>query len=80
MLHCQEALVATKTEAQRGANLRHCLRTELCDAPSQAVLADGDNVMQIDDAMRFHSIVLGKKNFGRHTSNCGRDRRYGYGR
>jgi hypothetical protein len=68
--------VATEAEAQRCANFRHSGRTELCEPPSQAILSDGHDIVQIYDTVRFHAVVLCEEDLGRHAANSGRDRRH----
>lgn len=70
--------VTTEAEAQRCTNFRHSERTELCDPPSQAILSDGHDIVQIYGTVRSHAVVLCKENLGRHTANSRRDRRHSH--
>src|SRR5262245_8104635 len=72
----QLVAVATEAEAQGCTDFRHSERTELCNPLSQAILSDGDDIVQIYGTVRFHAIILSEQNLGRHTANRGSDRRH----
>jgi len=40
---------------------------------------DRDDVVEIDGARIFHSVLLGQNDFGRHTADCGSDGRHSDG-
>src|SRR6266550_8071843 len=69
------AVVATEGEAQCSADLVHTDGTELSDTLPQSLLGNGNRVVQIHCAGRFHSVLFVQDYLRRHITDGRRDGR-----
>ena len=65
--------IAAEREAEGGTDFPHPQALQFRHAPTQSVLRNGDRIVHVDGAGRFHAILFTQDDFGGNSTDSRRN-------